>query len=333
VRRRRPTSPLRRGLLAALLSAAALGAGGRGAGARVPSQYGARERARALLRPVRSWGCQYQNIDPHAIARSDLDLVVVEPMLDDDAGRAIDGRALAAMKTKPDGARRLVLAYLPLGETDTKRWYWPQRWRRDPPFWVGPHNPNWPGSRHVRYWHPQWQDLVARGPGSLLGRILETGYDGALLDRVDAYADWRAERPQGEADMVAFVARVAEIARAHRPDFLLLPQNAEDLLLSEAYLDLIDAHNKESLLYGLPGPGVRNAPEDVAWSLERLRRAAAAGITMLATEYLDDPGTAACAHDRLERLGFLPFIGRRELDVLPEGPERDDAGGRVCRDP
>jgi len=324
----------RRSVLATCLATAIAGLAfaGRPAGAVGPGAETTEERrrARALLSSVRVWGCQYQDIDPAAIAASDLDLVAVEPMLDDYTRTAIDAHALAAMKRKLDGRRRLVLAYLPLGETDTKRWYWPERWRRRPPAWVGPDNPAWPGSRHVRYWHPQWQALVMDGPESLLGRILETGYDGVLLDRVDAYADWREERPEGEADMVAFVAAVAARARARNPGFLLLPQNAEDLLLRPAYLALIDAHNKESLLYGLAGPGVPNDPEDVAWSLERLRLAAQAGVTMLATEYLSDGETAACACARLERLGFRCFVGRRELDRLPMRVPADDVGRSAC---
>lgn len=320
-----PATPTRRGLLAAGLSLAALGTR-RSQAASASVIAPERARGRALLAAARRWGCQYQEIDTQKIAASDLDLVVVEPMLDDWSMRAIDAGELAAMRVKPDGSRRLVLAYLPLGETDTNRWYWPRRWRRNPPDWVGPENPNWPGSRHVRYWHPRWRSLVLDGPDSLLGRILAVGYDGALLDRVDAYLDWREERPQGMDDMVALVAATAARARAHDPGFLLLPQNAENLLLRDDWLALIDAHNKESLLFGLAGQGIPNDVSDVAWSLTRLKHAGAAGIRMLATEYLDDPVQSASARERLAALGFLPFIGRRELDVFPGDDHPRDPG-------
>lgn len=301
---------MRRLLLVSPMAALFLGWGGR-AKAREETE------ARRRLRAVRRWGCQYQDIDIDAVAESDLDCVALEPSLDDGSMRFITPAEIARLQRKPDGSRRLVLGYLPVGEADVKRWYFTDEMRAREPAWLGPANPAWPGSRHARYWDPDWQRLVATGERSLLARILDAGYDGALLDRVDAYGDWREERPAGEEDMIDLVATIRDVARASNPDFLLVPQNAEHLLMVRRYRALIDGLNKESLLTGLPGPGLPNSEEDVEWSLRRLLTAQADGVTVFATEYVDDPARQRRLAERLRDYAFPVFFGRRALDRLP----------------
>lgn len=305
--------PMRRLILAGVL--AALVTGGRAQAAASPRPD---SEARRLLRAARRWGCQYQDIDLDAVAESDLDLIALEPSLDDWSMRFITPADMERLKRKPDGSRRLVLGYLPVGEADIKRWYYTDDMRAKPPAWLGLENPNWPGSRHARYWDPSWRALMATGDDSLLRRILAVGFDGALLDRVDAYGDWREERPSGQNDMIDLVATIRDIASERNPDFLLVPQNAEDLLLSARYRRLIDGLNKESLLTGLSGPGVPNSEDDVEWSLKRLKKAQSDGVTIFATEYVSDPASQRRLSDRLETYGFKPFFGVRELDVLPD---------------
>lgn len=276
-----------------------------------------RATGRRLLEEARAWGVQYQKVDINLLASSPLDLIVLDPSLNDTARRFISREEMEALKRKPDGSRRLVIGYLCIGEADLKRWYWPSQWRSRPPAWVGPDNVNWPGSRVVRYWDPQWQDMVVTGRSSILARIVEMGFDGALLDRVDAYGDWERQRSSARREMVALVEKVGETARRRHPGFLLIPQNAEHIIDHERYLRVIDALNKESLLTGLGGKDVPNREVDVDWSISRLRVAQEAGVRMLATEYLSDPVLKARSHDQLVAWGFLPFFGVRELDQRP----------------
>jgi cysteinyl-tRNA synthetase len=281
----------------------------------------ARRQTRRTLARVKSWGCQYQNIDVRALAASQLDLVAIDLSLDDDRRRFVTPAERAMLQRKPDGSRRLILAYLSVGETDVNRWYWPPKWRRNPPDWVGPPNPDWPGSRHVRFWHRRWQALVFRGSDSILDVILDIGFDGIVVDRVDAYLDWEKERPTAKEEMTDLVVALAAKARRRSPGFILLPQNAEHLLARPRFLELIDAHNKESLLTGLRGEGVPNAPAEIDWSLNHLRRAQAANVRTLATEYLSDPAAVESARQRLLSLGLVPFFGVRALDRLPASEE------------
>ncbi len=261
-----------------------------------------RAQARVELDKVKAWGIQYQNVDVGALARSSLDMIVLDPSLNDSARRFISSSEMADLKRKPDGSRRLVIGYLCIGEADFKRWYWPSRWRHAPPAWVGPENPAWPGSRVVRYWDREWQDLIATGPQSILRRMIDMGFDGALLDRVDAYGDWARHRPSAMRDMADLVEKVAGEARRRHPGFLLIPQNAEHLVADQRYIRAIDAINKESLLTGLAGENIENTPGDVDWSLSRLKQAQDYGIALFGTEYLSDP-TLKITAERTLRIG------------------------------
>ena len=272
---------------------------------------------RAALSRVATWGCQYQNIVVEELAASDLDLVVINHTIDGRTGASATPREVARLQTKPGGGRRLVLAYLSVGEAESYRRYWQPDWSKDPPSWLGPKNPVWPGAYAVRFWDRHWQSLLFYDEHALLTQILMAGFDGVLLDRVDAYMDWERVHPAAQAEMIELVARLAEKARANRSGFIILAQNAEPLLLDSRYIAAIDGVTKESLLYGLKGRGLENDAADVDWSLSKLLKIKSAGLPVFAIEYLDSPTLAASARQQLRVFGFIPFIANRVLDRLP----------------
>jgi cysteinyl-tRNA synthetase, unknown class len=275
-----------------------------------------RQRSLQALKRVVRWGCQYQQVDLAAIAGSDLDLIVIDPSLDDNSRRVVTRSECEGLQRKSDGARRIVLAYLCVGEADTKRWYWPEEWRRSVPAWVGPENPKWLGSRSVQYWNSMWRDLVYTRNNSMLDQILDAGFDGVFLDRMDGYGDWGGNAGALDA-MADLVVDVAAKARARDPGFILMMQNAEALLLHENLVAVIDAHNKESLLTGLSRANTRNKPEDVDWSLGYLRRLQEIGVPTFATEYVSDQGLRREVQTQLTKLGFVPFFATLGLNRLP----------------
>jgi cysteinyl-tRNA synthetase len=245
-------------------------------------------------------------------------MIVIDTTLDPASGRTATSSELAPLKRKPDGSRRIVLAYLSVGEAADYRPYWQPGWSEHAPSWLGPENPNWPHAYPVRFWAPEWQAILFGGPNSMLDTILAAGFDGVFLDRIDVYGEWRKERPTAPQDMVALVGAIRSYARSRNPDFLMIGQNSEPLLAHEAYRTALDAVSKESLLFGLAGEGLENTPEQIAWSEHYLREATAAGLPVFAIEYLSDPEKVAAARRRLLQLGLIPFFGRRLLDRLPE---------------
>jgi cysteinyl-tRNA synthetase len=262
---------------------------------------------------VAHWGCQYQNINLAAIVKANLDLIVLDPIIND---VAFSLQSHPELKVKPDGRRRLILAYMSVGEAESYRAYWRPEWRQAPPEWLGGENPRWPGSYAVRYWTPAWHHLLL-GSGGACERIMNAGFDGLFLDRVDAYGDWAERGTEAQSEMVSLIAAISNKVKSAGKGLVLIAQNAEPLLMNESYLSSIDAVSKESLLYGLGGAGVQNSESDVKWSMQYLQIARSRGLPVFVIEYIDDAMTKFKAKAALRRWGFVPFFGKRLLDQVP----------------
>jgi cysteinyl-tRNA synthetase, unknown class len=294
--------------------------------AQVAKTTAAAER-RALLRDVKTWAIQYRRIDPFEIAASPFDLVVIDFRPDVLYGTEFGfSRAdVAMMQRKPDGGRRVVVAYLSVGEAEDYRWYWQPSWNQagaTRPGWIGPENPRWRGNFPVRFWDPAWQSILFGAADRYLDRIIDAGFDGVYLDRVDVYQEFRAERPSAERDMIALVTSLSTYARARNQGFLAILQNAEELTSKASIRAAIDALAKEDLFYGVDHDGRRNKPETVAASLRPMRVLQRTGIKVLLVEYPQDAAAATDIRTKARAEGFPLLLADRELTRLaPVYPE------------
>lgn len=263
---------------------------------------------------VKSWGYQLRGINHRTIARSDYDVVVIDYA---DREKPFSAVEVEAMRTKPDGSRRIVLAYISVGEAERYRSYWRPAWQQAAPAWLGPENPEWRGNFPVRFWDLDWQKIVFGTKEAYLDQIIAAGFDGAYLDRVDVYTTWEKEVPDAEPRMKTFIAALSSYAKTLQAGFLIVQQNAEELLDDDTYLAAIDAVAKEDLLYGENHDDRANPVDSVAHSVRLLRRAARAGKAIMVVEYLCRRDEIAKAERRIARqLGFLPYVGPRTLHQL-----------------
>lgn len=273
----------------------------------------------ARLSAVRTWGYQLQNLDKtfDALAASDTDLLVVDFSVSQPAGqpmKPLEPAEVARLQKRPDGGRRIVLAYFSIGEAEEYRFYWNKAWKTLPPTWLIAENCRWPRNHLVRFWEDGWKDIMIRGDGSYLARIQAAGFDGVYLDRVDVYDDIKDRHPKARADMIDFVGELAREARRNQPGFLVIAQNAEDLLESASYRASIDGLGKEDMLYGVQGTGKRNPPEMIAWSRERIDKLKRDGKKILVAEYLTSTEQISTAAKELASLGYVPVYPPRALD-------------------
>lgn len=125
----------------------------------------------------------------NALADTDYDLLIIDPYFNDDP---LNREDLETLKRKASGGRRLVIAYMSIGEAESYRYYWKPSWISRPPSWLEEENPNWKGNFKVRYWDPAWQEIIFRGEDAYLQRIQEAGFDGVYLDLIDAYEYFEA---------------------------------------------------------------------------------------------------------------------------------------------
>jgi cysteinyl-tRNA synthetase len=119
-----------------------------------------------------------------AVAGTDYDLIVIDALFD---GEFLSPQDIGRLRHKSAGARRLVLAYMSIGEAEDYRPYWRREWNKHPPSWIESENPDWKGNFRVRYWDPAWGAILFGSPSSYLDRILAAGFDGVYLDTVDTF--------------------------------------------------------------------------------------------------------------------------------------------------
>jgi cysteinyl-tRNA synthetase, unknown class len=284
---------------------------------------------------IGSWGYQLSDLDPGQLAGVPYDAIVIDYSRDGRDANALTPAELQALQRKPDGSRRIVLAYFSIGEAESYRYYWQRAWSDfwiipnfwNTPTWRAKQNGDWGGNYAVRYWDPAWQDIIV-GRNGYLERVLKAGFDGVWLDKVDSSLEDVAKgRPTARADMIALVSKIAVTARAVKPGFMIVPQNGEALLSDATYLGLIDGFGKESLLYGEDGPGKPNPPDLIAQKLALLRPLLAAGKPVFAVEYLNDRASIDAARVQLTGLGMLPHFAERDLSRMRVGDYPTGVGG------
>lgn len=268
------------------------------------------------------------------LAACDRDWIILDAAFE--TGGSPKGRWTAEeiARIRAGRAGRRVLAYLSIGEAEDYRAYWRREWDRlrdgkpDPgaPPWLLAENPEWKGNYRVRYWHPDWQEMILREADA----IVAAGFDGVWLDIVDGYEffefdparqDWIDHRPNPETgrpyrrDMVEWVGRLAARTRRERPDFLIVPQNGEALLDDSHFLRTISAIGVEDLFTD----GRRAQPADeMEHRLAPLRRAREEGRPVLAIEYAARPDLRRRSAELAERLDFALLFADRKLRTLGE---------------
>lgn len=278
-----------------------------------PGHWREADEGRRPLLEARSWYYHLSDIDVDRIAADRSDLVVIDYARGDGL-IPLTKEEVARIKTRPDGSQRLAVSYISIGEAESYRFYWKSEWEKDKPPWHVAENCAWPRNHMVRYWHDGWKDIIYQAGGSYIQRIVDAGFDGVYLDRIDVFDNLQAERSSARKDMVAFVAALAAKGRALKPGFLVIAQNAESLLSDRNYRNVIDGLGKEDLLYGGHGTNVRN-PRLESWSNIRLiNKLRWDWKPVFAVEYLSLPALMDSARAELTGQGMVPAFAHRTLD-------------------
>jgi cysteinyl-tRNA synthetase len=282
-----------------------------------------------------SWGYQLQNLNPASLANVPYDAIVIDYSRDGSDAAALTTAEVERLKFKPNGERRVVLAYMSIGEAENYRYYWRSWWSDlwfipniiSKPAWRAKLNGEWGGNYAVRYWDPAWQEIIL-GNNGYLDRILKAGFDGVWLDKVDSSLEDVAKgRASAKSDMIDFIHAIAAKGRAARPGFLIFPQNGEALLHDAGYRRLIDGFGKEDLLYGEDGNGKPNTQATIAEKSALLKQLVGEGKPVLAVEYLNDRAEIDAAREKIAGSGFVPHFAERELSTMRIG---DYPGGKVA---
>jgi cysteinyl-tRNA synthetase len=142
-----------------------------------------------LINPER-----YKNVNQMVkeLSDTDFDMLVLDPYCHSHS--LLSKKDLQQLKKKKNGGKRIVLAYLSIGEGEDYRYYWQKSWNKQKPKWLGKENPDWPGNFKVEYWHDEWKEIIFRGKNSYLTKIMNAGFDGIYMDRVDAWRQFEEKK-------------------------------------------------------------------------------------------------------------------------------------------
>ena len=220
------------------------------------------------LSSIRYWAYQIQDLDVsgaiNKIVNSQYDMVVVEPTVtydpDFDASDMVN--KIKASKASDGVHRKLVFAYIDIGEAEEWRWYWGnhktyeeygecknsyitqiQQWAP----WVVACDPDgWAGNYPVAFWDDDWKDIVIYGTtlgsnqglyfDSMLDEIVQDGFDGVYLDWVEAWEmDEVQDRAENEGkdpgqEMLNFIREIRTYGKQYNPDFMVIQQNSSELI-------------------------------------------------------------------------------------------------------
>ncbi|GAB4178771.1 MAG: hypothetical protein Kow00108_14600 [Calditrichia bacterium] len=200
-----------------------------------------------------------------------------------------------------------VIAYLSLGEVDPYRWYFPYLKERG---FLGM-NPDW-NSYYINLADKKTIELMLN---KVLPNIMIKGFDGLFFDTVDAVAPYTEHRDLKD-EMVNLIKKIREkYPRAY------LIQNAGLFLIDETapYIDgllledVATGYDFKTNQYILKDEKEFSQRLSI---LEEIYRKYKPDIYIV--DYADTPDRKREVEKRLQRTPFYWFIGKIELQTLPE---------------
>jgi cysteinyl-tRNA synthetase, unknown class len=316
------------------------------------------------LSDIKYWAYQLQGLDePGAIDKivnSKYDLVVIEPTRTDWENEQFDfvtkgmvdsiKKSAAHNKTN----RKLVIAYINIGEAESWRWYWTwgKEWNAgqpkpaDWPSYIVYADPDgWVDNYPVIFWDTLWKNTVIYGIktadkpyadfNSVLDEVLKDGFDGIYLDWVEAYADEmvveiaKSLGIDPAAEMVKFYSEMREYAIKRNPKFIIIQQNASNLINdAPASLNYIDAISQEAVWFEGTGgfdnwddPTGYDTPNDqglTEYYIINLDKYKSAGKPVFCTEYAVK--NAPKAYSNATQKGYVAYCTRRCLSKITTTP-------------
>jgi cysteinyl-tRNA synthetase len=119
-----------------------------------------------------------------SVKTKNYDVILMDLFLNNTAFTAAE---IDQLKTKANGGKRLVIAYMSIGEAEDYRYYWQSTWKIGTPPFIVAVNPDWPGNYKVQYWNTDWKNIIFGNDTSYTKKLLNSHFDGAYLDIIDGF--------------------------------------------------------------------------------------------------------------------------------------------------
>ncbi len=268
-----------------------------------------------ILPNVNDWLYQLQNIDLDAVGKTKFDLIVMDYSRDDSDENTFTKSEIEALKHS-SGGNKVVISYISIGEAEDYRYYWNASWKDNPPSFLEAENPEWESNYKVRYWEKEWQDIILGSNNSYVDKIISAGFDGIYLDIIDAYEYFEEKgRTTAAREMVEFVITISQYCKVDKgqPNFIIVPQNGEELSVHQDYLDAVDGLGKEDLFYN---GNDKQSMESVNCSIQLIDNFKKTGKIVLSVDYCIKTKTIDDYYSKSIEKGYIPYSTVRDLDKL-----------------
>jgi len=268
---------------------------------------------------VESMAYVINGADINSIANSDFKAVIIDYSRDGSEKNKYTVNQINQLKNN----NIMPIAYLSIGEAEDYRFYWQPEWDTNPPEWLGEENPEWEGNYNVKFWDDDWKAIVFQ----YIDKILEQGFVGIMLDRVDSYYYWSEEQgvlsEQDAAEkMINFVVEIGNYIKTDKDyeDFKIISQNALGIFQYDVQDELkktICGVSIESLFFMPDG-----SPTDFwlrNYRLGFLKMLKQYGKLVFVTDYVYPiNGLAEQFIDTAKSYEFIPYAAHtsRQLDEL-----------------
>ena len=240
-----------------------------------------------------------QEVDVEGISKLSSDLVIIDYSFDGSE----DGELTKEDVNNIRKSGKKVFAYLSIGEAEDYRFYWKDEYYNNPPEWIYKENPNWTGNYIVRYWHPEWQNIVL----DYLKRIMDKDFDGVFLDTVDSYIEFTDEDSNYDYSrlMINLLNKIILYSCDVRcTDFNIILNNSEDIVFKDKFLfDNISGFIAESVY--TDGSDNYQNDTDITRRERNLIKLQRKKKCIMLIEYINDPIKQNAILNRSIGNGFL----------------------------
>jgi cysteinyl-tRNA synthetase len=320
------------------------------------------------LSQIKFFAYQIQKVEEDGaadvLASTHYDMLVLEPTRTDwsSDSKNFDTKAMVTKlkntKASDNTHRKLLIAYIDIGQAEDWRWYW--TWSADyddcndpfpndwPDYIIACDPDGWAGNYPVAYWEEEWKDIVIYGVNqdsspygdytSIIDEVIKDGFDGIYLDWVEAFemeAVMDEAQKQGKdpaVEMINFIQEMRDYAEKRNPDFIIIQQNAASLIdgRSDDLLSVIDAIAQEAIWYDgdatdnwddTNGYDFLNDSSLVDYYLGYLDQYLSGGVPVFDVEYALN--YEEDAYSKAYNKGYVPYCTRRSLAKLTTTPPPD----------
>ena len=308
---------------------------------------------RVSIGNVKWWMCQTYDLQTSGalakLAKSNYEMLVLEPG-DNYITNSIDIKYIPEnLHYTTLGKKRLLLAYVNIGEAESDRTYWQGGWiapaktTQGTPNFLLTIDPNgWSAKYPVAFWHNDWKNIWI-GSAGRIAKLAEAGWDGVYLDWVSAYDNENVRKQAAEEGistekaMMDFIESMRTAAKVVNPNFKIVIQNAPCLIDydTKRYVSLIDAVSMESTWYtgmclatwsdplagDIAGKNEYSQTSDVL--VKQYQKFLNYKIPVFTIDYCIDRENADGVYEEAQSLGFKPLVTRVSLSKITETPPSD----------